>query len=869
MDVGRATTRSAETTRVAPDAAGWAERALGGTSLLVAGPRGSGRTHVLDAVASEIRRRGATVLEIRTASSLSALAFAAVDAAAHPALRRLRNETADAPRVEGVLVVDDVELLDVASMRAVARAVASRRLTAVFALRTPRPRGVLSDGDEDVVRRSVQDLVAEGFAERVDLARLSSAEARAFVAEAPGAHLLDTATRAGLVWRADGSRALLAQLVITAIDDARNGRDPLVTLRRVAPQSPLAVALDRHVAEFSPADLQSLAGIGRLPRLETAVATRLFDADSIEALVAEALLHVDGSAQRRLTANDLIAQEAERRLGVPSVDALIDAAGRRMLAEADEWWSAPVAVTLARRWHRVGAESSDEGSHPPALRARVALDAARDANDRGDSAHAIAHATHGRKAADTALLRLEVQLAAHEDAASCSRDVRDGVDSELRRRVARSLAECEDTAAPDPSTPERAFADARVEELLTRAMHEGAHLDGARAARTAGEAVAQSAATPAARLRALVTAGTAEVIAGRWRRARTYYRGAERMLDARNSPAGLEARDRLAAVMSMLAGHQIAGADGTALHARLERETSTTAREGVNAELTLAGAAAAIAFAGAGRAAESRRELESAMARTPSAVPDTDAAMIELGVAEELAIAGRLDDARAILARLDDLGLPLLRRSRLYVQTTIFEAEGSRTAARHTARATADLTRGRSVAALRIRDLFRLTALGAATEEEVDELIQLAATTDLPLAADAVRRASARSAAEAGLPVDELRLHALWSANGVATRARSDTADETPHRSDRAEGWGVLTAREHEIAMMANAGLTNREIALRLFLSVRTVESHVYQARAKVGAPTRRDLGRMVASRSLPKDGRGAPRTGGELRRPE
>lgn len=865
MDVGRATTHSATPSTTAPDAAGWAETVLGGTSLLVAGPRGSGRSLALAAVTAEIARRGGEPLEIRTASSLTALPFAAVDAAAHPALRVLRGETVDGPPIDGVLVVDDVELLDVASMRAVARAVASRRLTAVFALRTPRPRALEPHGGEREVRRAVSDLVVEGFTQRVDLPALSAADAAAIISDFPGAHLLDSATRAGLAWRADGSRALLSHLVRQAVDDAGNGRDPLATLHSVAPQSPLGVALERHVEEFSPTDLRSLAGIRRLPRVEIAVATRLFDADSVHALLVDGLLHADSSADRRLTANDLIAREAERRLGASIVDALVDAAERRLLAEADEWWSAPVAVTIAQRWHRLGPEDSDESAYPPALRARVALDAARDANDRGDAAHAVAFATHGRRASDTAQLRLETQLAAHAGTASAS-DGRDGVDAELRRRIARSVAESEDAGSADPSTPERAFADSRVEELLSRAAHEGAHLDWAAAAEAAGEAVAQSAATAGPRLRALVMAGTAEVMAGRWRRARTYYRGAERMLDARSSPEGLGVRDRLSAVMFMLAGHQIAGADGTSLQARLERETTTTAREGDRAELTLAGAAAAIAYAGAGRAAESQRELESAMARTPSAVTDPDATMIELGVAEELAIAGKLDDARAILVRLDDLGLPLLRRSRLYVQTTILEAEGSRAAARGAARAAADLTRGSSAAALRIRDLFRLTALGAASEEEVDELVQLAATTDLPLAADAVRKASARSTGEAVLPVDELRLHTLWSPTGAGSRRRSDVEEAPPHPHDHGEGWGVLTSREHEIAMMAHAGLTNREIALRLFLSVRTVESHVYQARAKVGAPSRRELGRMVASGVLSTDVQGVR---GELSRRE
>ncbi|WP_291046707.1 helix-turn-helix transcriptional regulator, partial [Herbiconiux sp.] len=56
-----------------------------------------------------------------------------------------------------------------------------------------------------------------------------------------------------------------------------------------------------------------------------------------------------------------------------------------------------------------------------------------------------------------------------------------------------------------------------------------------------------------------------------------------------------------------------------------------------------------------------------------------------------------------------------------------------------------------------------------------------------------------------------------------------------------------LTERETEVALLVANHLSNKEIAQRLFLSVRTVESHVYTARGKLGARTRRELGRMVS----------------------
>ncbi|MGV9642453.1 LuxR C-terminal-related transcriptional regulator, partial [Streptomyces sp. NPDC003514] len=50
---------------------------------------------------------------------------------------------------------------------------------------------------------------------------------------------------------------------------------------------------------------------------------------------------------------------------------------------------------------------------------------------------------------------------------------------------------------------------------------------------------------------------------------------------------------------------------------------------------------------------------------------------------------------------------------------------------------------------------------------------------------------------------------------------------------------GELTARQRQIVDLAAVGLTNREIAEKLTLSVRTVGNHLYSAYARLGAPDR------------------------------
>ena len=71
-------------------------------------------------------------------------------------------------------------------------------------------------------------------------------------------------------------------------------------------------------------------------------------------------------------------------------------------------------------------------------------------------------------------------------------------------------------------------------------------------------------------------------------------------------------------------------------------------------------------------------------------------------------------------------------------------------------------------------------------------------------------------------------------------RTRTDQAIVAPQLRRRG-----VTAREAEVLRLLEDRLTNREIAARLFLSPRTVEKHVASLLAKLGAPTRADLGRQ------------------------
>lgn len=97
----------------------------------------------------------------------------------------------------------------------------------------------------------------------------------------------------------------------------------------------------------------------------------------------------------------------------------------------------------------------------------------------------------------------------------------------------------------------------------------------------------------------------------------------------------------------------------------------------------------------------------------------------------------------------------------------------------------------------------------------------------------------------------DLHSHRQNPAGAAAARARSNRLEQTigagryePHRllSARVE----LTAREHEIAKLAGAGLSNRQIADELVLSTRTVESHLHRAMRKLGIDRRTQLGERM-----------------------
>lgn len=131
----------------------------------------------------------------------------------------------------------------------------------------------------------------------------------------------------------------------------------------------------------------------------------------------------------------------------------------------------------------------------------------------------------------------------------------------------------------------------------------------------------------------------------------------------------------------------------------------------------------------------------------------------------------------------------------------------------------------RFAAALRDGDAADL----AAVSQDFEDMGDLVAALDAAAQAAIAYRRQDRRGTALGCSARATAL--AEQCGGVSTPALRQAVEPLP-----------LTAREHEIVMLIGAGLSNRAIAERLTLSVRTVESHIYRAMLKTGTTGRDEL---------------------------
>jgi DNA-binding CsgD family transcriptional regulator len=156
-----------------------------------------------------------------------------------------------------------------------------------------------------------------------------------------------------------------------------------------------------------------------------------------------------------------------------------------------------------------------------------------------------------------------------------------------------------------------------------------------------------------------------------------------------------------------------------------------------------------------------------------------------------------------------------------------------------------------TAAAAHVRGLLESSpaALGEAVElfERTPLRLELAAALeDLGRQLITSDRGAAVAALGRGLAL-YTELGATWDARRVrrhlrelGVRRRLVTAEPDTH------GWAALTTAELSVARLVTEGLTNREVADRLFVSPHTVSSHLRHVFAKLGINSRVELARLA-----------------------
>jgi DNA-binding NarL/FixJ family response regulator len=382
----------------------------------------------------------------------------------------------------------------------------------------------------------------------------------------------------------------------------------------------------------------------------------------------------------------------------------------------------------------------------------------------------------------------------------------------------------------------------------------------------------------------LATVALTVFLAGRPEHALELMRTREELLP------GLDTFRTRSSALSLPAIFELAASGPAAARAALDRARRTAEQDAGWVDPFLGSVAGGIAFA-AGDWDDAVAELDSALERAE----ETGTGWISLPVGIRSYIDAHRGEAGPARARLESLrhrGLPLqFGHDRPgWAELAVLEAEGATreaatlartlwSAARdHPGRWAADLApdvarvavtgmdrwlagqvRG-DVPALCPPEIARLvsgmldadpdaiedaaTQLGAAGRLTAEAFAREELACAAAAAADRDRAAAALDAALAGYE----RMGAVPDRDRALARTRAlglRRGSREPHR-DAAFGWASLTATEARIAALVRDGLTNREIGTRLFVSPRTVQTHVSHILQKTGLRSRVEIARFA-----------------------
>jgi DNA-binding CsgD family transcriptional regulator len=110
------------------------------------------------------------------------------------------------------------------------------------------------------------------------------------------------------------------------------------------------------------------------------------------------------------------------------------------------------------------------------------------------------------------------------------------------------------------------------------------------------------------------------------------------------------------------------------------------------------------------------------------------------------------------------------------------------------------------------------------------------------------RRAGQRPAAEPPLRRGLQLADRIGAAPLIQAARRELHALGLRPRRPAVTGPGSLTPTERRVAELASSGLTNRQTAEALFVTVKTVETHLARVYGKLGISTRAELTRVIGA---------------------
>ncbi|MDQ1204006.1 helix-turn-helix transcriptional regulator [Microbacterium sp. SORGH_AS_0862] len=830
-----------------------AESIEAGVSVVVAGPLGTGKTVLTRRLGERLVERGCQPLLLHPAPLPADVPFEALDAANDERAELVRRGATPAGTV---VLVDDAQDLDEASVTALSRAVYARRAVVLFALSVPR---VADGAGAGAATTTILDLWLRGFAQRIDLKPVSERRARIIV-DRLSRGLLDQITTEAIVWQGNGSRTLLRELTRTAVAAVESDVDPLEAIRSAPAQGGLSAAADAHIRELDVDRMRTLVLIDRAPGLPYGDAVRCVGRASLDGLLASGFLTEDGSAVRRLHAVTPLARAAARRLGGEYAIALADRSVADLLPRAgepvDEALANAVASQLFLHPHAAAALASE-------TREEVLVGAARSANDHEDYGIAAAYAALGLEGGDSERLRVEHFCARTmlADAVNAPRSV-GAVSGTARVRAvmlrARLAALSRHTAADelqralaDTATGAENSAAEYLEHRLLEAQRATAEMRWEDGVRAAEAVIVDAPAEVGVRVRALMTLVLATAMRGDGGATRREMERVRLVLDT-DHDGPVDGIARASLLCSALMAAQIVGEDPTPLGPHIAELRRLAVRTGCRRLAALTGLATALALALDADADAAVTEVRMARRRLHPAPQDPLVPFLKLCIAHLLALHGRVDMAEEILARIGAVwgtGSPVLEQSFAATESVVSLAAGRTDLARDAARRALDLSTRFNAPPVRVRDLYRAIVLGIEPDRMRREITAAAAGSDAAIVASLAVLARSSGEGAATDTLDLLRRTVAWA--GSTPGAGATTA---PVTSSMKRTLVVLTRREREIAHLIDEGMSNRDIANRLFLSVRTVESHIFQARRKVGARTRRELGRFVTRGLSPQN---------------